>query len=39
MLALAKLPSGVSYVAISHEVNVNEFTRYIKQGVFKQKHT
>lgn len=36
---LDKLRSGISYSAVSHAVDVNESTMYIKQDVFKQKHT
>ena len=34
-----KLHSGMSYSAGDHEFNVYESIIYIKQGVFKQKHT
>lgn len=36
---LDKLRSGMSYSAVSHAFHVNESTMYIKQDVFKQKHT
>lgn len=36
---LDKLRSGMSYSAVSHMLSVNESTMYIKQDVFKQKHT
>jgi hypothetical protein len=29
----------MSYGAVGHELNINESAVYIKQGVFKQKHT